>query len=135
MRILTLVAIGALVLLALGCRAQPSEPSTSTPSIAGLWTIPALKGQPVSLSEIAFESDGVFRQSGSNALGMPVAFQGRYQIEDSAGMWILRLTYNDYPDRPEVWYFRLEGNRLIVAKAPGGLDSGAVTVFERAQQQ
>jgi hypothetical protein len=47
----------------------------------------------------------------------------------------VRLTYDDFPDRPEVWYFRVKGNTLTVAPTPAELDTDAALVFTRAQQQ
>jgi hypothetical protein len=87
------------------------------------------------LSDIGFGQDGSFRHSGSNALGRPVNFGGRYQVGTSAVNSVIRLVYDDFPDKPTVWFFRLNGDTLTVAPSVADLDSETAIVFKRATQQ
>jgi hypothetical protein len=118
-----------------GCASRRSQGSDVTPSIVGLWKIEAAKGRPASLSEIGFGADGAFRHSGNNALGLPVNFGGRYEVGGSAKDSVIRLTYDDFPDRPTTWFFRLEADTLTVAPSAADLATEDAIVFTRAQQQ
>ncbi len=118
-----------------GCTSRRAPGPDATQSIVGLWKIEAAKGRPASLSEIGFGADGSFRHSGNNALGLPVNFGGRYEIGGSAKESVIRLTYDDFPDKPTTWFFRLAGDTLTVAPSAADLGTEAAIVFTRAQQQ
>jgi hypothetical protein len=122
-------------LIAVGCGPRQPQAPVSTGSIVGLWTNAAAKGQAASLSEIGFGEDGSFRHSGDNALGFPVNFGGSYQLGSSAQDSVIRLTYDDFPDKPTVWFFRLKGDTLTVAPLAEDLETERAIVFRRAQQQ
>ncbi len=118
-----------------GCRSRRPEAAASAQDIVGLWTNVAAKGQPATLFEIGFDRDGAFRHAGSNALGRRVNFGGRYEVGSSAEGPFIRLTYDDYPDKPTTWFFRLEGDRLTVAPDSAALGTEAALVFKREQEQ
>ena len=48
---------------------------------------------------------------------------------------MIRLTYDDFPDKPTTWFFRLAGDTLTVAPSAADLGTEAAIVFTRAQQQ
>ena len=133
------VVLGAvllcIVLIVAGCGPREPRAAASTQSVVGLWTNAAAKGRPASLSEIGFAEDGAFRHSGNNALGLPVNFGGRYQVGNMGEGSIIRLTYDDFPDNPTVWYFRLDEDTLSVAPLAADLGTEAAIVFRRARQQ
>jgi len=123
------------VLACSGCGSREPKPQAPTQSVVGLWTNAAAKGQPASLSEIGFGEDGTFRHSGNNALGMPVNFAGRYQVVTSTQGSVIRLIYDDFPDKPTALYFLLEGDTLTVAPRVEDLATEAATIYQRAGQQ
>jgi hypothetical protein len=129
------VVLLSVVLLVGGCTAPKRQEPVPTQSVVGLWTNAASKGQAASLSDLGFEDDGSFRHSGSNALGLPVTFGGRYVVGNSGEGSVVRLTYDDFPDKPTTWYFRLDGEALTLAPSVADLDSEAAVVLTREQQQ
>ncbi|MEI7813528.1 MAG: hypothetical protein WCJ13_01885 [Coriobacteriia bacterium] len=135
----TLLGVTLLVMALLvgGCvaRQSPAPAPVSTGSVIGLWTNAAAKGQAASLSQIGFAEDGAFRHSGNNALGLPVNFGGSYQVGSSDQGPVMRLTYDDFPQQPTVWYFRLNGETLTVAPLAADLETEAAIVFQREKQQ
>ena len=122
-------------LAASGCGSPAQQAAAPTQSVVGLWTNAATKGQPASLSEIVFAADGSFRHSGNNALGLPVNFSGRYQVGSSAQGTAVRLVYDDFPDKPTEWFFRLDGDTLTLAPRAADFETEAAIVFRRASQQ
>ena len=116
--------LAALVVL---CACTPSKPA----SIVGAWSAPDTAGKNASLSELALSADGTFRYGGKNALGGPVAFTGTYQTGTDSGTPWLKLVYADFPDRPTVWFYRIEGDRLSVSSVRGNLDNGSALTFVR----
>jgi hypothetical protein len=134
-RLILCVALLCAALSVTGCASRRSPGPDVTQSIVGLWKIEAAKGRPARLSEIGFGADGAFRHSGNNALGLPVNFGGRYEVGGSARDSVIRLTYDDFPDKPTTWFFRLEGDTLTVAPSAADLGTEAAIVFRRAQQQ
>lgn len=131
---LAVVLLGAAVLMT-GCAARVSKAAAPPPSVVGLWTIESAKGKAASLSEIGFDGNGTFKHMGHNALGKPVTFQGVYQVGGSDQGPVIRLTYDDFPDQPTRWYFRLDGSGLVVAENAADLDTERALEFERAQEQ
>ena len=129
------VTLLCLALFVGGCVARQAPAPASTESVIGLWTNTAAKGQAASLSQIGFADNGSFRHSGNNALGLPVNFGGNYQVGSSEQGPVMRLTYDDFPQQPTVWYFRLNGDTLTVAPLAADLETEAAIVFQREKQQ
>ena len=129
------VLLLSVLLVAGGCSAPKQEEPVTAQSVVGLWTNAAIKGQPASLSELSLAEDGSFRHSGSNALGLPVTFGGRYAVGTSGEGSVVRLTYDDFPDKPTTWYFRLEDDRLTLAPSAVELGSEAAVVLTREPLQ
>jgi hypothetical protein len=117
--------------------ALPAEPASAAPaaSVVGLWSVPYAKDREATLAEIGFGADGSFRHSGTNALGLPVNFQGRYVVGDSPQTPAIQLVYDDFPDKPVIWYYRLDKAGLTVAEDPSLLDSANAIHFQRVAQQ
>jgi hypothetical protein len=123
------------VLLLCGCSSKKKSEPVSAQSVVGLWVNAAAKGQPASLSELGFSEDGSFRHSGSNALGLPVTFGGRYEVGTSGEGSVVRLTYDDFPGKPTTWYFELDGNTLTLAPSVADLRTETAVVLTRERQQ
>lgn len=129
--VLGLAALCATLAL-MGCAEEPQPPK---PTLIGRWTSVQATGTTALLDEIVFEADGTFRHSGRNALGLPVAFTGAYTLgTDEQGAYI-RLTYNDYPDKPTVWYYRLGMSTLSVSTDARDLQAGRAQRYRRAPEQ
>jgi hypothetical protein len=129
------VSVLCAALLLAGCTTRAKTEPVSSQSVVGLWVNAAVKGQPASLSELGLSEDGSFRHSGSNALGLPVTFGGRYEVGNSGEGSVVRLTYDDFPDKPTTWYFRLDGDKLTLAPSVADLDTESAVVLTREQQQ
>jgi hypothetical protein len=119
------LALAALLALAVcGCKATP-------PSVLGSWRVAETAGKPASLSDLTLTSDGRFRYAGRNALGGVVAFGGTYQTAMVDGSAVMRLIYDDNPTQPTIWYYRVDGNQLIVSSVHSDLTNGTALVFTR----
>jgi hypothetical protein len=127
------VAAALLVLaLSVGALAGCVAPATEKPvSLVGEWTSPDTAGKVASLSDLTLRADGTFRYAGKSAIGGPVAFGGTYQLGDDVGSPCIRLVYADFPDRPTVWYYRLDGKQLLVSTVKGNLTNGSALTFMR----
>lgn len=108
-----------------GC--APAKPA----SLIGTWTSPDTAGKNATLSDLTLYPDGRFRYAGKSALGGPAAFGGKYQTGVDKGLPWIRLVYADFPDRPTVWYYKLEGDKLTVSAVRGNLTNGSALVFMR----
>jgi hypothetical protein len=129
-RITTMVAmlIAALLIAGpVGCSAK----KPAAPSVVGSWQIAESAGDAGKLFDLTLAQDGTFIYAGKNALGAPVRFLGTYTMGKSAdGEW-LRLSYNDRPGDPTVWFYRVDDKQLAVSTQPGNLDNGTALVFIR----
>jgi hypothetical protein len=134
-RLLLGVGLLCVALAFTGCASRRSPGRDATQSIVRLWRTEAANGRAAGLSEIGFGADGAFTHSGNNALGLPVNFGGRYEVGRSAKDSVIRLTYDDFPDKPTTWFFRLDGDTLTVAPSAADLGTEVAIVFRRAQQQ
>ena len=134
LRGMALFVVLCATLVAVGCspRAKAAAPP---PSVIGLWEMASAKGKAASLSQIGFGSDGTFKHMGHNALGRPVTFQGIYRLGGSEQGPVIELTYDDFPDRPTRWFFRIDGNDLRVAVVAQDLNTENALEFTRAQEQ
>ena len=124
---LVMVALLATGLLAgvAGCSAGAKR------GLVGNWVADANANKPGKLFDLTIAADGTFFYSGKNALGGGVRFGGKYALGSSgSGPWI-KLVYNDFPDRPITWFYKLSGNKLAVSTAPGDLKSGTAMVLTR----
>lgn len=136
-RIVRALLVCAAVFAALGAAGcgPKAKAAAPAPDVTGLWEMESAKGKAASLSEIGFGGDGTFKHMGHNALGMPVTFQGVYRVGESEEGPVIQLTYDDFPDRPTQWYFRLGGDELRVSVLPEDLDTENALLFERAPVQ
>jgi hypothetical protein len=119
---LALVALVALTLA--GCKQSP-------PNVLGTWHNADTAGKPASLSDLTLTPDGRFRYGGKNALGGNVAFGGNYQTAVVNGSAVMRLIYDDFPNQPTIWFYRVDGNQLTVSSVQGNLTNGSALVFTR----
>lgn len=121
-------------LVVVGC-SPPAKGAAPAPDVVGQWEIGSAMGKAASVSEIGFAGDGTFKHAGHDALGKPVTFQGVYAVGESEQGPVIQLTYDDFPERPTRWFFRVDGDELRVAPMPEDLDTENALEFERAQQQ
>jgi len=56
-------------------------------------------------------------------------------VGSSAEGAVIRLTYDDFPDKPTTWFFKLDGDTLTVAPSRDDLQTEAALVFKRVQEQ
>jgi hypothetical protein len=119
------VALLVFAVALLGCSAG------AKPGLVGEWRSPDTAGKSASLSDLTLFADGRFRYAGENALGGPVAFGGSYQTGVDAGTPWIRLVYDDFPDRPTVWFYKLEEKQLLVSAVRGNLTNGSALTFAR----
>jgi hypothetical protein len=125
-------AVGLLVaLLLVGAALFACAPAKPAPSLVGEWASPDTAGKTASLSDLTLKADGQFRYAGKSALGGPVAFGGTYQTGVEAGTPWIRLIYADFPDAPQLWYYKLEEKQMLVSAVKGNLENGSALVFTR----
>jgi hypothetical protein len=101
------------------------------PTLLGSWHAADTAGKSASLSDLTLTPDARFRYAGKNALGGPVAFTGSYRTGEDKGTPWIALIYDDYPDKPAVWFYSLEANQLTVSAQRGNLTNGSALVFTR----
>jgi zinc/manganese transport system permease protein len=124
--LMVLVVLGALVVLPVaGCAPKAKQ------SVVGEWRAADTYGKAGSLSDLSLLADGHFYYGGKNALGGPVRFGGRYQTGEQDGAAWIRLDFDAYPNRPTVWFYRVDGDKLTVSSARGNLTNGSALVFTK----
>ena len=127
------MAVAALLGLS-GCAQTPkAPPAVQPPDITGAWVLRANEGQRAALSDLTLEPDGTFAHTGLNALGGKVTFAGRYEVGRADGANFLRMSYDDYPVAPKVWYYALDGSQLVLADSPERLRTGPFMRFARVR--
>lgn len=124
------IAVLALSLL-VGVLALAGCSAKAKPSVVGTWRAADTAGKPGSLSDLTLQADGAFFYAGKNALGGPVRFGGRYTVGEQNGAPWIQLLYDAYPDRPTLWYYKIEGSQMTVSTVLGNLTNGSGLVFTR----
>jgi hypothetical protein len=124
--LLIAVAVGAALALG-GCSAA------AKPSLVGSWHAADTAGKAGSLSDLTLQADGHFFYAGRNALGGPVRFGGTYRTGVQNGAPWIGLAYDDFPGKPTIWFYKLEGTKLTVSTVQGNLTNGSALVFARQQ--
>ncbi len=125
------MAIAMTAALAFVLLAGTAGCSGAKQKLVGSWVAATNAGKPGSLSDLTIAGDNTFLYAGKNAFGSSVRFGGKYTLGSSkAGPWI-RMVYDDFPDRPIVWFYKVNGRWLEVSTVAADLKNGTAMALSR----